>query len=719
MATGYGSYISGDWRGVVEATVVNTSATVCTVTVKGKCQSVYATASYMDGRVTTNASGSWSSWTDYFAISPGNTTTFLTKTFTVTRTDSAQSVTCKAASRSNSGSSWGQQTSTASVTVTIPAIQYSAPNAPSSCSATRNSDTKATVTWTNGATDTTHPRTATLIERSTNGGTWTQLASLGSSVVNYTDYTISANHRYAYRVRAQNSAGYSSYSTSGYIYTTPAAPTAVNLTKSATTTVSVNATVSAPYATGFDVARSQNSGSTWTQIASNSSLPVSDTVTGTVRYRVRSVRSTLASAWKSSTDITTVVAPNAPTITAKPSTPTLLGNSVTIKWTPNHPDGTAQSKAQVLLTDPNGTSSTVTINGATSTYSFTPNATGTWSAKVRTYGLSVDAGAYSSSFSWGVHVAPVVTIDAPATDGTTISTMPMAISWSITDATGVSSQKVTIDGGGSTVYSKAVASGTATLVLSAADVPLADDTDYSITLYVVGGSGLSATAVRTFHVDWLLPAAPTATIVEGENVSATIEVGAEAGDAVTESISVARLLDDGTEWVISEGMSDGESCIDPLPPIGSQVTYRVTAYAASGASASTTYSEIFTSDAWILNFGSTANDAVEFLYNPQASYSLAHGGASYHFADGGAGNGLPVWYGTTDRDESGSLSFDNVMNANTDRLRDLCTAYPVAWLRDPFGHRWRAHVRPNTSHGIGRIWASGIDWDAVRFREAW
>lgn len=122
MATGYGSYISGDWRGIVVATVANTSDTVCTVTVVGKCESVYATASYMDGRVTQNSSGGYSDWTDWFRITPGNTTTFLTKSFTISRGTAAKTVTCYAQSRSSSGSTWGQQTSTASVNVTIPAM---------------------------------------------------------------------------------------------------------------------------------------------------------------------------------------------------------------------------------------------------------------------------------------------------------------------------------------------------------------------------------------------------------------------------------------------------------------------------------------------------------------------------------------------------------------------------------------------------------------------
>lgn len=123
MATGYGGWIGGDdWRAVVEVTIANDSnGTSCTVTVRGKCQSVYTTASYMSGTATSNASGGTTS-NSQFAISPGSTTTFKTNTFTVQRGTSAKTITCKATATSSSGSAYGAQTSTAAVSVTIPAL---------------------------------------------------------------------------------------------------------------------------------------------------------------------------------------------------------------------------------------------------------------------------------------------------------------------------------------------------------------------------------------------------------------------------------------------------------------------------------------------------------------------------------------------------------------------------------------------------------------------
>lgn len=786
----------------------------CTLTVTCKVVSDGGSSSFISGRVS-NASGGWNSWSSEQSVSAYGTTTLATTTFKKSRGSSASTFRCYAEIAGGGTGMYAGAHDSVYVDVTIPAIVYqtpnapsacsatrnsgtkatvtwtngavttlkprtatyiersvdggafaalthvaasassyddttvtaehyyqyrvraynsagyssystsgyivTTPNAPSSCSATRNSDAKATVTWTNGSTDTTHPRSATLIERQTDAGDWVQIASVGSTVANYTDNSISTNHRYRYRVRAQNSAGYSSYATSGYIYTTPAAPTAVSLSKTASTTVSVDATVNAPYATGFDVQRSTDSGATWSaNISTNAALPYSDTVTGTVRYRVRSNRSnSLYSAWKSSSDITTIVPPDAPTITQTPANPTVYGNSTTIKWTPNHPDGTTQSAAEIKVTNPSGTATTYSVTTA-KTYTFTPNATGTWTAQVRTKGLDASYGAWSNSFSWGVYELPSVVITSPATDGAIVTTMPVTISWTVTDSTGVSAQKLSIsDGTGNVLYTATPAADVRSVSITAVDVALATDASYSISILASGGSGLSNTVERVFEARWIPPSEPSASVTSGSGGSASIEVTFGTGDVETISADVVRVNSDGTSWAVAKNMSNGESCIDPLPPLGVPVEYRVIASAATGATTAVSFSMVFGSGEWVFNFGQGAQEFMSLNYNPEASYSLEQGGASYHFADGGAGGGRPVWYGTTDRDESGTLTFDTMGNADADKLRAFCDRYPVAWLRDPFGHRWRAHIKPSWTHGIGKVWPLSIDWSAVRWQEGW
>ena len=205
--------------------------------------------------------------------------------------------------------------------------------------------------------------------------------------------------------------------------------------------------------------------------------------------------------------------------------------------------------------------------------------------------------------------------------------------------------------------------------------------------------------------------------VDGTTMDASLRPADYAGQPPISSVDIARVNPDGM-WTLAEGVTEGQSAVDPLPPLGVAYRYAITSYAAGGGTKVGYVEHTVETRAWHLNFGDAAQEHVSYLYNPQATMTLTQGGESYHFADGGAGRGLPVFYPTTDRDMSGTLQFDTVLYGDSDILLDLCDRYPVAWLRDPFGHRWRAHVRPSVSHGVGELWPVTIAWDAVRFEEA-
>ena len=66
--------------------------------------------------------------------------------------------------------------------ITIPALPVYAPTAPTGASVVRNSDNKATVSWTNHI-DSTHPYSGIKIERKIDAGSWVQVvtASAGST----------------------------------------------------------------------------------------------------------------------------------------------------------------------------------------------------------------------------------------------------------------------------------------------------------------------------------------------------------------------------------------------------------------------------------------------------------------------------------------------------------------------------------------------------------
>ena len=320
-----------------------------------------------------------------------------------------------------------------------------------------------------------------------------------------------------------------------------------------------------------------------------------------------------------------------------------------------------------------------------------------------------------------IYAPPTLTITSPA-EGATVNALPITLTWDVTDATGITGQyinlwKVVDDVGWELDdYFPDVAARTYTISSSVIE----NDAQYLVNFRANNGVGLSSTAHVRFSTHWAPPPTPTATVTsDTEAMTATITPTAGAGTPATDHFIVARVNADGTRWAIADNVESGESVTDPLPPLGVEYSYAVTAVTEAGTTSVATVAHVVETRAWALNFGASAGEVMTLVGNPKASYSLDQGGAAYHFADGGSGDGLPVWYGTTDRDESGTLSFDTMLWHDSDRLRELCRQYPVAWLRDPFGHRWRAHVQPKISHGIGDTWQVSINWDAVRFEEAW
>ena len=100
--------------------------------------------------------------------------------------------------------------------------QAQTPAAPTSMTAAATSTTAARIGWASPATD----LTGFTIDRSTNGTTWTTIATVAGNVFTYLDTSLAAGTTYSYRVRATNSAG-----------------TSVNSAVAATTTLAANAVV--------------------------------------------------------------------------------------------------------------------------------------------------------------------------------------------------------------------------------------------------------------------------------------------------------------------------------------------------------------------------------------------------------------------------------------------------------------------------------------------
>lgn len=729
MATKWGSeVVNGSynrWQGGVEAYVESSTATTSTVVVRARFYTKYAIqSSQFYGYTACGGSSGESQFTVNSKNGQDNYQTGREQRFTVNRPtgNSNAAVTCTGRVR-NTGS-YTPGSSQASVSVTIAHISHSAPAAPSSCAAVRVSDSQADVTWSNGASTTTAPRSSVLVERQTDGGDWVQIASLAASATNYSDNSTSPNHQYAYRVRAYGYGGYSGYSTSEYVYTTPAAPATVSLSKVTDTTVSVDITGAAPYATSFDVQYRLNGGD-WQSAGSTSTWPFQhDPGGGTAQYRVRAAVADLASGWTESGTITTITPPLAPSVViAGGAGVVATGTEITISWTPNHPDGSDQSQAQVEVTIGSGDAVVHDVSGAATTFTVDAQAAATTvKARVRTHGLDPDWGAWSSVQTVSVAVPPSVIIESPAVDGYVVDMLPLHIEWEAQDATGVASQSLALSTGGRTVLSVPLDGSVSSYDVDAATYLLENGAEYALTIRVTGGSTLAVQAVRAFTVDYAGPAAPDVDVSYGEGRSCAVTVAftEDPDHEQTSSVDIVRVLPDGSQWAVATGLGDGQQGIDPLPPLNLDFAYRVTAYSETGTVTTVEVAAKVEAMATAFNFGAGASVFEELALEPSRSRSVKISTELYDFADGGEGGGLPVAYSSSTLSVTGEEAATTLDPEQYRRLERLAREHPCCWVRDVHGGRSYCAASWSFSADVPH---NSIDCSAslteTRWREAW
>lgn len=727
MASAWGAWVhTDDWRCGVNAWVVSETSTAATIRVQNIFENVYLIGSRSGNSVRCSCDGATRSADMPLGTNYGHTGQKVIKTedFTVSKRDSARNVSCGATIVVSSGSSG---TSSASVSVRIGAISYSKPADPSSCAAVREGDSKVSVTWVNGATDTLTPRTATLVERSTDGGDFAQIASVGKDVENYTDNGTEQNHIYSYRVRAQGSGGYSNYSTSESIYTTPAAPLSAVATKVMMSTVRVSAdTSNVKSAVGYEVEASENGGD-WYRVATVDFFPITTEIAGVAIFRVRSVNGDLKSGWTESNEIATITPPLAPNVTGLPEV-AAIESEQTVRWVPNHPDTSEQTSAQVEFTK-DGSVQTVDIGSelsCTVPQSLMSSA-GVVSVRVRTKGLDPSWGAWSSPVTMSVAVPPSVVTTSPASDGAVIESLPMTVSWTAVDSTGVSEQVITLkDSDGTVLWTATVPSS-----IRSFDIPYRLDNmkQYSITLTVRGGSSLTASSVRTFATDYAEPDVPYSYIeVNTSNFSTSITVndGKEPGSGKPDakSFTVTRILPDGTRWVVARNLLDGQQATDPLPPLNVDFSYEVVAISDMGTqSVLTTDAYVDSDGSEVFSFGPDAMEALVLQFDANASISSERTGELFRFAMGSGSTGLPTFYADGELSVSGRRSYVVFGKEDFNRARNIARSQKAAscWYRDAYGGRAFVHPSFGFSYAAGKYDAFDVTANLTEcvFEEPW
>jgi len=184
------------------------------------------------------------------------------------------------------------------------------PAAPTNLAATATSTSQINLTWTDNSTN----ETAYLVEQSTDGINFTQVASLPAGATTYSATGLQPSTTYTFRVRATNSAGNSAYSnnataTTQALVTIPAAPTNLIVTPS-TTTVSLTWVDNSSNETGFLIERKLGAGN-YSQIATVAANTTTFTDTGlssgtSYTYRVRATNSVGNSAYSNEAAVTTL-----------------------------------------------------------------------------------------------------------------------------------------------------------------------------------------------------------------------------------------------------------------------------------------------------------------------------------------------------------------------------------------------------------------------------
>ncbi len=223
------------------------------------------------------------------------------------------------------------------------------PLAPTSLTATVNSPTSVTLNWVNTAS--TIPTTGYTIQRATNTTFTTGLTSFnvpGNATTNtYTDTTAAANTSYYYRVLAYNGSGNSAWSNVVNASTILPAPTALTAIVNSATSVTLNWTTTATFATGYTIQRATNTAFTAGLTSFDAPGTATHTYTDTTTmantryyYRVRAyiTAPAVTTAWSNVVTVITAVPPTAFAAVVTRPTPTSTTDRAVLTWT--SPGGT-------------------------------------------------------------------------------------------------------------------------------------------------------------------------------------------------------------------------------------------------------------------------------------------------------------------------------------------------------------------------------------------
>jgi hypothetical protein len=621
------------------------------------------------------------------------------------------------------GSSGGGGGGSVSVGVGLATLKV-IPGVPTGVTATRVSDTQTTVSWAQSSASNGQPTTNT-IQQSINGGAWADLVTVNattSAVV-----STAANRKTEYRVRGNNTAGSSAYSSSSSpIYTTPGAPTNVVATKQANLDIVVTFTENVDYNEyNHEVWHGVVAGgvTTWdgaalTTLASGvlSYTHVAPNAAQVHVYQVRSKSGSLLSAYSVSNSVQLLVAPNKPTLADLPNFADKAA-SLTVAWTHNSVDTTPQKFYEVNYSTDGGSSWTGT-GKVTSTATTRVIAANTYAAnaavsvRVRTWGSATTGGSDGTGASaWSdidlvtFKTKPTATITSPANssvvnDGTLRATVGFSQPES---ASFVKAELELLQ-----VATLLEALTSTNLVGITFATELQNSTSYTVRARVQDSNGLwSSWVSNAFSVTYLTPVPAVVSVSyldESGYAQLDLTIAAPgAGQAAVSTVTITRTINGQKETVVLDYPSASAlTFLDTTPTINGTNTYHITTVSSLGATNTVTRTlETNECRRAFLSKGAGFSDVVVFGGNLEVDESLSVASSVVQ----AAGRVRPIGlYGVESLVQLKASSFIyEGFGSTVDELREFLLRPGKACYRDASGRRLFGSVKGSVSYKkVGR-----------------
>lgn len=582
---------------------------------------------------------------------------------------------------------------------TVPQRPVQAPDAPATPSATYVSDAQINVSWTRAGTagSADKPYQSQRVQRSTDGGAFATVATVGAAVTSWADTSVSGNHYYRYRVEAVNASGAAASGASAYVNTTPAAPTAATATRSGTD-ISVTWTDTAvTVGKAWDLwDNGAYVGRYYAQPAIHESPAPSVAHVYTVQVLGYEGRASLHSA--PSNTVQLLAPPAAPTNLSPNGSARAVDEAVVLSWSHVPVDSSAQTAYEIQHRPAGGTWTSLTGKVTSGTSSRTVAAstwpTGSREWRVRTWGSHADPSPYSATATIPLTTRPTATISAPSAVHAEPS---VTIEWAYYHASASAqsaweARLLTAEG-----QTLAVGSGSGTSASWTPSTVLENGEDYTAEVRVRESLGLwSEWADRPFSVAFPAPLPP---LVEAawDDLGGFVEVRLSAQDdgvaPATTSLSLARSLDGGSTWETVASSLDLDAYVqDYEAPSAGLVTYRATAVTALPSSASTVLPVEISPSAsqavWISG-GPGFTEAFPFRFDAEISAKVSRERVLHYFA----GRKRPVEISgdalVRAVSVSATLTDDD---GDRDLLEEIFTLPGPHLYRDPSGRRFYASV---------------------------